>query len=270
MSNLNFLLPSFFRLPESTIATVPRTEGAFLFAEDSEAMYLDTDTKRVPLAPVRTLSSSSELPQHSSGYVYATSDGNLHIYVGGSWKTYTPMSEGEATYMYRFEVVERVDQVSFTAEQLNAAHKPEMDILSEDGTNLSGSDWITRKWDEDSYVLSCTGGWPVGVYYLKISHNVRYDAAGTYIQDDVATAAAISVQAGENYIFTRPLTSMTMTLAGTGKSKSTVTFITADTFQFTPPAGAKYRGAIPTLEPNSEYYIEVHNGILSVDKVVTA
>ena len=270
MSDLNFILPSFFRLPESVVAKLPRTDGAFIFAEDSEAVYIDTDTKRVPLSPVRSLTSESELPSDSTGYVYVTDDGNLHVFSKGTWHTYTPMSEGEATYMYRFEIVERVDQVSFTSEQLNTSHKPELDVLSADGTNISGSDWLTRRWDGDEYVLSCVGGWPVGVYYLKISYSVRYDASGTYIQDDSAVAASIYVRAGENYVFSRPLQSLSISLEGDGKAQSTITFKTAPQFTYSLPQQARFRGSVPQLAGGKEYYITIHNGILSVDEVVSA
>lgn len=262
-------LPKFFRLPDSSISDLPITTGAIYFAPDKGKLYLDSDDSRVDLSPVRVISTAEDLPATSTGHVYITNSGNLFINVGGNWYEYSPVAAGEATYMYRFEVTNRESELSFSSDILGVSHSPEFELLDADYNNISGSDWLTRGWVDDSYVLKASGGFPDGTYYLKISYNVRNDASGVYIQDDTSTAASIKLSAGEHYIFTSPLTSLSVDTDSSCRGIATLQFTTGDSFTFLAASGLSYTNSVPSFKSNTTYYISSQNCILTVSEVVS-
>lgn len=263
-------LPQFFRLNDTAIANMPISPGSFIVSTDKHTVYLDLDSSRLSLAPVQTVQSFEDLADKSPSYIYVSANGSLYVNIGGTWNEYTPSNLSEASYLYRFEVTERVPEIRFSAESLGVNHAPEFDILDADNKNISGSDWITRGWDTttNEYVLTCSGDWPVGIYYLKLSYNVRYDSSGVYIQDDSATQATLNMCAGEHYSFTRPLTSLNISKF-TGRGEGTVTFTTGATISCTFPDTVRFLDTVPTFEPGAEYMLAIRNGILSVHSIVS-
>ena len=262
-------LPQFFRLNDEDIANLPISPGSFIVSTDKHVVYVDLDDSRQSLAPVQTVRSIDDLANKSPNYIYVSANGSLYVNIGGTWNEYTPSNLSEASYLYRFEVTERVSEIRFSAESLGVTHAPEFDILDADNKNISGSDWITRGWDKvtNEYVLSCAGGWPVGVYYLKLSYNVRYDSAGAYIQDDSATQAVINMCAGEHYVFTQPLTSLTIS-SFTGRGEGSVTFKSTSSTSFNVPDNTRFLDSVPTINPNTDYYVVIRNGVLSIHTIV--
>lgn len=249
---------------------MPVTPGSFIFSADSESLYLDTKDKRVPLSPVQAIHNKSELGDKPASYVYVTPDGAMFLFANGAWHEYAPATLAEATYMYRFEVSERVSELRFSADTLGVSHAPEFDVLDANKNNISGSEWIRRRWDDTTseYVLSCSGDWPIGTYYLKLSYNVRYDSEGSYIQDDSSRAASITLNAGEHYTFTNPLTSLTINVTG-GRGRSSVSFVAGSGIRLNVPTSVKFLSNIPTIKEGSEYFIELQGNIMSVREVVS-
>ena len=261
-------LPKFFRLPDSEIEKAEIRPGAFYLEPNKGKLYIDSEDSRIDLSPIRRIPSADELPTTPTGYVYITDSGSLYINVGGNWYEYEPKALGEATYMYRFEVVGRETELRFSSQLLGVSHYPEFDLLNSNYENISSSDWLVRGWEGEDYVIKVSGGLPEGVYHLKISYNVKNDSAGVYIQDDSSSAAAIVMSPGEHYIFTKPLSSLVVDTNPEGRGISTLQFSTADTFQFSAPATVKYTNSRPTFKANTTYYVTAQNGILSVSTVV--
>ena len=58
--------------------------------------------------------------------------------------------------------------VTFTKTMLNGvAGEPEFDVIDSTGTNITNKDLLTRQWTNQTYVITYSGGWPVGTYKLK-------------------------------------------------------------------------------------------------------
>lgn len=262
-------LPKFFRLPDSSIAELPVNAGAIYFSPDRGKLYIDSDDSRVDLSPVKRIATVDDLPQVANDRVYITNSGSLFINSGGSWYEYSPVPAGEATYMYRFEVSGRPEELRFDAGTLGVSHFPEFDVLNTDYTNISGADWLSRGWQGSDYVIKASGGFPDGTYYLKVSYNVKNDASGTYIQDDLSTQVSINLSAGEHYIFSKPLNALSIVPDLSCRGISTVQFTTGSEFSFSVPSTTKFTNAIPTFLTETSYYLTSQNGIMTVSTVVS-
>ena len=189
MSNPTTGLPEFFRLPAPDIQNIGLRPGAVYLSTDTETIAIDADDTRISLSPVRSISNEEQLSGASPAYIYVSESGDLYIQSAGKWHKYIPDESKIKTMLYRFTVAERVDSLSFSASAMAVEGQPEFDILTEDSTNITGSDFITRRWsDEDTYTVSYAGGWPVGTYYLKLSFGGK--AASTDASDiEVSTSA---------------------------------------------------------------------------------
>lgn len=270
MSYLLDSLPQFRRI--ATAESVHQSEllpNAVIVAEDTEQLFIDTENKRLDFSPVRHIRSKDQLPSEgSTAYAYLTDQGMLYMYAGGVWHEFTPTPLSESTYMYRFEVTDNtVEELRFTQNILGVAHNPEFDIIDTAGTNITGSDFLSRRWDGDTYIITYSGGWPKGEYFLKLSYNVRYDSQGIYITDKTSTTPSVKVAAGEHYVFEAPLTSLSIDFVDGCKGEGSVWFSTGSTFSIDLPATAKFFGWYPVFNTDSEYVLTVRNGAIAVGVV---
>lgn len=59
-------------------------------------------------------------------------------------------------------------EVTITKAMLNGiSGEPEFDIINSSGENITNKDSVVRKWTNNTYVITYSGGWPVGTYKLK-------------------------------------------------------------------------------------------------------
>jgi hypothetical protein len=266
MSYILDSLPKFRRIPTAeAVQQSALLPNAVIVAEDTEQLFIDTDEKRIDLSPVRHVKSKEQLPEAGGSAVYLTDAGMLYIYAGGIWHEFTPSPMSEAVYMYRFEVLDDfVEELRFNKDSLGVSHSPEFDIVDTTGTNITNSDFITRQWAGNEYIISYSGGWPKGEYFLKLSYNVKYDSQGIYITDKTSTTPAIKVAAGEHYVFEEPLTSLSVDLVDGCKGEGSVWFTTGDSFIIDFPDTIRFFGGRPAFNTNTEYVLTVRNGAVAV------
>lgn len=182
MSYLLDSLPQFRRI--ATAESVHKSEllpNAVIVAEDTEQLFIDTPEKRIDLSPIRHIQSKTQLPpEGSEAHVYLTDQGMLYMYAGGAWHEFAPQSMADSTYMYRFEVTDNtIEELRFSQTALQITYTPEFDIIDANGYNITNSDFITRRWDADTYIITYSGGWPVGEYFLKLSSSAN--GGGRYV-----------------------------------------------------------------------------------------
>ena len=172
MSYILDSLPKFRRIPTAeTVQQSALLPNAVIVAEDTEQLFIDSNTKRINLSPVRPLTGREQLPDPAIGaaYVYICEDtGSLFVSDGKSWREFTSKKATAGTYMYRFEVAgDSPETIQFSRTLLQLEHCPEFDIIDTDGYNITNSDFISRRWIDDVYEVAYSGGWPPGEYYLK-------------------------------------------------------------------------------------------------------
>ena len=266
MSYLLDNLPRFRRIP--TVAEVTQAElqpNAYIVAEDSEQLFVDTPDKRIDLSSIKHITDKRELPEvGSASKLYIAANGSMYAYTNGTWCEYTPYPMSDATYMHRFVVSEDTETLRFSKDVLGLKHNPEMDVLDGEGYNISTSDFMSRRWDGDEYVITYSGGWPKGEYFLKISYNVRYDSQGIYITDADNTEADINVAAGEHYVFEQPLTSLNIDLVTGCKGECTVWFKTGTGFSLSIPESIRFFDNPPEFMDGNEYVLIFRNNTVAV------
>ncbi len=156
---------------ELNIANVFPSTGFVGNNVDVHQLFLNCQ-KMTGTVPAEKLWNNKNINWKNTASTFSGCSAEIRSQVPVSWGGTAPdniiINNDPQIIKYEFEITEEnTETVSFTKEQLGVSLEFEFDILDKDGYNITTDIRLKRRWFENKYEISMTGGFNVGKYTLK-------------------------------------------------------------------------------------------------------